>query len=313
MNKKVVELSLMEMPIDEKDGWILTLPRGKWVLNGEKVEFDDTFYNDIETARNSGKFLPPYIDLKHRKEESYGEIIEAKIDEKGYWTKWELTEDGKELIKKRKWRSFSPTVWSQETPDGQYYPKVLLTLSLSNLPAQGTLIPQPIDKIELEQEEQNKTGEKRMEQEKIQLELIQKTTLELETVRKENDGLRLELEQVKNQKEEANKQLIGLQQKVNAIENESLKKEASEFVGELMECSLIHAKQAQYWELEYQADKEKVVKAFEGIERKKSVQLSAQSNQGKIELEAKDRDKMILGGLDPESEEDKKIYLSVRG
>lgn len=305
-----IELQIKE----EKEKYVVkTLPKGKVYIEKYDKYFDfcDDLLNELADNVNNPDLAKPFIDKNHEKKESYGDIISAEVREDGLYTFWDLNEEGKKAIKNRLFRYISPEFGNVKDQNGKMIKNVLIAVTLTNIPALRGGLPQLQEQITLENK--NKKEVKSMENEKLQLEMLQKTTLELEAVKKEKIELQTELEAVKKQKDDANKQLIDATQKLNQIELEQTKKEAKEFVKEKIELQIMNPKQAEYWELEYIGDPEKTVKAFEGIEGKKEAQITTpQQDSCRIELSAEDKKKMKLAGLDVNSKEDAESYLAIK-
>lgn len=133
MDYLIQELELKE---DKKEYWII--PRGEFRHEWYgKLDFNDTFFKDVlDNFENEvlGE-TEPFIDQDHDQRGAAGWIKALRIAKEGLYATIEWTEVGVDLIKKKIYRYFSPTLSSYTDPQSEKeYKNVLRGGALTNMP-----------------------------------------------------------------------------------------------------------------------------------------------------------------------------------
>lgn len=323
----------IKLDVNKRIQTVKTIPIGSFYVSkyGETIEFTREKLKEIEQNLNNPALFQPFVDKNHEYQESFADITGGELKEDGLYTNWKLNDKGIELIKNNSYRYISPTISEITDTNGKKYNNVLVAVTLTNIPALLGNLPKLQNQMEFSLQERLKIlipkQEDRTKMKNICLELglnpeaseltvlntLKSKMVELEAEKKKCVQMADDVMTLQKQKDEAIKQLIEIQEKLNALEKGAVEKEADEFTTELLECNLIHSKQADFWKAEFISNKAKTIKAFEGIERQKKEVISQSSNViSNVELSAQDIKRMKIAGLDEKSADDVSIYLKTK-
>lgn len=326
--EKIFETNIK--PIKEKQK-VLTLPRGKFYIEkyDEVIEFNDEIFNDVINNFRDENLSKPFIDVNHKYEESYGDIIDMSIEEEGLYTYWVLNEKGIELIKNKQYKYISPAIYDIKDTKGELHKNVLVAVTLTNVPALLGALPQLQEQLQLSYFEKTEGG-KRMEKtkqmyEKIKDVAMQKKWIELEDGEEKDfdtqvsemlnvlyermlalSDVAAQVESLLAEKKAVEEKLEAEKQKVASLEQEKLEREAKEVIQKAVEqgkypVALFEMKVAQYLK-----DREMVMKEIELLPaiRTKKEGYSFEAN----DLTEEDINNMLRARLNPQNPADVKIY-----
>lgn len=291
---------------------LLIFPKGRFFVEkyNEWFDFNDAFFDAIiDTFKNSS--LPkPFIDIDHNEGESFGEIVDLYKGERGLIGKVELNEDGKNILKQKKYRYISPS-WGEIVDNAnKKWANYLKSVSLTNMPA--LMILQPLS-------EQVALTNKEVKMKKISYDLSQVTD---DAVKKLIDDLIAQGEAKEEIIASLNAKIFELQKEIegtkdenealknenNAIKQEAMNREAEEFVKKQVENKKIEMSLFDYWLEQYKIDKEKTQKYFDLITLKNA---DAYKLSTKFNLTEEDILIMKSVKLNPNDEKDVEFYLKV--
>lgn len=135
------------------DQWILVFPKGKfWIQKYQTwLDCDDVFFNEIAKNFNDQALSRPFIDKDHKFEESFGDINNYKITDKGMFFNIKLNYLGVSAIKNGVYRYVSPAFGDMTDTAKEKHYNWLAAISLVNAPAFLGVIPKLQDQIHLKQ------------------------------------------------------------------------------------------------------------------------------------------------------------------
>jgi|GEM_PF-4011357 len=301
---------------------ILTLPRGKFYIEkyDEIIEFNDEIFNDIINNFKDESLSKPFIDLNHKYEESYGDIVDMSIEEEGLYTYWILNEKGIELIKNKQYKYISPAIYDIKDTKGELHKNVLIAVTLTNVPALLGALPQLQEQLQLSYFEKTEGG-KRMDSVKLELGLetnvneaivlnrVKELKNELDNSKKELEAIKKELSEIKVQKEKAEKVATELGSELEAIKQEQLKKEAEEVIKKAIELGQYNPKLYELKVNQYLKDKETVLKELEILPKNESSQKTSSQAINDFQVDEKTKIQMERAGLDWKNKEDYLIFV----
>lgn len=130
---------------------ILIFPRGQFFVEkyGASLAFDDDFFKRVIDNFKNEKLSKPFIDKNHEFRESFGDITALEITEAGVMASIKLNKKGAELVKDREYRYVSPSYSPVSDSQGVKYQDVLVTVSLTNVPALNGSLPMLQEQIQL--------------------------------------------------------------------------------------------------------------------------------------------------------------------
>ncbi len=306
-----------------KPQWIQIFPRGKfWIEHlGRELEFNDTFFREMKTAFESESLSKPYIDIEHNKGESFGDILELRINDKGMDALIQLNADGVDAIKNKKYKYISPYFGLEVDTAKQVYKNRLRTVSLVNNPALEGSLPPLQAQLELSKKYAEEHKEQQMSYEPIAIELGLKADSGLEVVMTEIKTLKSKIsDSVELSKKESEKtkkledQVIELSKELKVRQEAELKSEAEKVVNDAIKSGKIHPAVSEIYLSRYMKDKETVNLELSKIPAdifNPEKQLSKPFEEKKgVELSAEDKAKMAAGGLDVNDKESVEVYLA---
>lgn len=304
---------------------ILVFPRGKFYIEKYQdwVTFDDNFYNQIIDSYNSETIRKPFIDKNHELKESYGILSNPKIEDDGLYYEAELTDKGVELVQSGEYMNISPTFGEIIDNQGKKYNNALISVSLTNIPALLTNIPDLREQLELMRVNSYKTfelsnilGEKMKNLEitrKLELTpeasdeaiamaiqtLIDKgATAEELIAQKENiiETLNKKIDELTMKTETAEKEVEEMKQAESKKEFENL------FMVALESGMILPAEKEDYLEL-WSTKKDLCIKQLSKFKKKQAIH-----SFNTIELNDEDKKIMRMAGLDYQKSEDVSFY-----
>ncbi len=317
---------LGKLKADKGKQKVLTLPRGKFYIEkyDTYIEFGDKLFNDIINNFKNPKLSKPFIDRNHEYKESYGDIVDMEIGEEGLYTYWTLNNRGIELIKTGTYKYISPSIENVKDLDGNLCRNVLISITLTNVPALLGALPTLQEQIQLSR---NKEGGRTMGFELIKTELgldvnvnesvVLNRVKELKTELEKMKEMKMEMETVLKEKvelekklKETEKTLTELNAELQNIKQESLKREAEETIKKAIELGQYHPKLYDLKVEQYMKDKETVKKELEILPKTKDEGRKTKTDKEdtNIQLYDDEREAMLEFGLDPKDKESVKIF-----
>lgn len=260
---------------------LLVFPRGKFYFDKYKewFNFDDDFFTEIKKSFNNSVLPKPFVDINHRQDESYGNIIDLEITQEGLYFYIIFNEKGKELLKNNEYQYISPSFGEIVDINGEKHRWYCDSISLTNIPAFLNTIPKIQEQITLN---------KGVIMKKIKDLLITKFKLTAETDAAVEDlviklleegqakeeilkSLQTKVEQLTKELEEAKAKE---QEAVETLEKERKfvkEKEIEDFLLENVKNKKLQANQTDFWRELSRQDFEKVKKYFANVKTEDGV------------------------------------------
>lgn len=315
---------------------ILVFPRGEFFIEkyNDWVTFDDKFFNQIIDAYNSDSIKKPFIDKNHELKDSFGDISNPSIEDQGLFFEAVLTPTGVELIRDRIYTSISPTFGEFTDNQGKKWPNVLVSVSLTNVPALQTSLPELQTQMSLSitsgglyyfnfSSENLEKGEKQMKNlevilRKLELspeasdiaitEAIQKLIDDGVTKEQLIASLTKKLEEVQAMADSAAAEANEAKAEVEMMKDENVKKEfESVFVESLKSGKVLPAEKDKFFNL-FKTDKDFTVNMLKKLS---IVSENIVSIGNQVELSDEDKAAMKLARLNPDNPKDVEFFKSL--
>lgn len=315
--------------------WVLAFPRGKFFIQHleKSLVFDDLFFNRVIENFNDASLTKPFIDKNHELKESFGDIKDFEIIEEGLNIKVKLNESGVTELKNRNYRYHSPTFGNLTDTTGKKRQDVLVSISLTNIPALMGNLPQLQDQLSLENTHEQVYTLHQIKEDDRMIKLTQMLNLmdeaspeaimEAVIVIKDSltealsviESITAEKEVAEGDKEAAEEKVEEMEKELSGIKLKADEEEKELFFKDALESGKVTTPDVTKLSAMWGKDKEWVKDFVGGKEAKEvdaQVSLSAPNAQ-MIKLED-ENDAFIMKdkGMDPSNPEDVKKYIDIQ-
>jgi len=243
---------------------LLVFPKGKFYFEKyqEWFTFDDEFFDEIIKSFKSEILPRPFVDINHRQDESYGEVVDYELTEDGLYFFIKFNKKGLDLLKEGEYRYISPSFGSITATDGTFFKWYCDSISLTNIPAFLNAIKKIQSQITLKKGGAMKkiydflktkyklTAETDQAVEDLVLKLLEEGQAKEEIIKSleaKLEILKKEVEETRQKEEVAKQEVEASKKELARIKDEIKNKEVDDFLLNLVKDKKIDASQTSFW------------------------------------------------------------------